>query len=438
MSSGGRLPSLNDGTLSKSSGAPKPALKFKPKAVARKSKEERDASVAKIADVSKSKENKKKQFQNKKIDPKAKGKVPRYLENTHVISSGPLAAGNFADMKEEARGFTKVTPSGLSHSICSLSRSVKQDPNSSDESDVDMDNGEAVSNTKILKINLGKEFDLEDMNNMHDEADEVEEENDQEVKSDSNEHDKEITKKIQRLFPVRPVRIAHEDIDNVQREIQNYASAPVSHNEITSSYETKIKLENEDSKPIVNENPTDLKKYIMKRQELLDKKIEQLEINEVQSSDLVESSKETLLLEDDYRYLAKKLGTLDNHPSKYMLFQLPSKLPKFKDLLEKRVINENKPDKFDNKNANGKKPLVPVPVTPKATEDKLPTGNIGSLRIHKSGKISMKIGNVVMNVHRGAESTFLQDLIMVNKDDEEPNVNVIGSIDTRIVVTPKL
>lgn len=61
----GRLPSLKDSS-SNGGGSAKPSLKFKPKAVARKSKEEREAAASKVKLEEESKRgNDKKHFNNK-------------------------------------------------------------------------------------------------------------------------------------------------------------------------------------------------------------------------------------------------------------------------------------------------------------------------------------------------------------------------------------
>ena len=64
----------------------------------------------------------------------------------------------------------------------------------------------------------------------------------------------------------------------------------------------------------------------------------------------------------------------------------------------------------------------------------LPSGKIGKLRVHKSGRLSMKIGEYIYDVERGTHSMFSQELAGVDKES-----NQIHFLDTNIpkfVATP--
>lgn len=65
-----------------------------------------------------------------------------------------------------------------------------------------------------------------------------------------------------------------------------------------------------------------------------------------------------------------------------------------------------------------------------------PMGRIGKLRLHKSGKITMKIGDVIMNVARGTENSFLQDVVIL--DEEQRSLYQVGQITKKLVVSVDL
>lgn len=130
-----------------------------------------------------------------------------------------------------------------------------------------------------------------------------------------------------------------------------------------------------------------------------------------------------------------------------MVFQLPPKLPEFKVKPSKREANiEQAPTSIDDKSNTDDKPGKKA--KQQEPEPEL-NGKIGSLRIHKSGKLTIKIGDVVMDISRGAETTFIQDIVKINehkdtnqdKDPEEqlpPSIECLGTVTGRAVVQPSI
>lgn len=431
--SSGRLPSLRDGAPSAFGDAnkKKKALKFKPKAGTRRTKEEREASALKVKTES-SKDKKdfhKKNFDNKPNQQRQK-RVPRYLNNTHVISSGPLAAGNFISDDSRGgsammrRGFVKIEGDGSSL----VQKGLLTIENDAYDSDEDSDKDEKV-NTKInvTKFNMGREYKVG-----HDEF--VEDEVESEVELDEEALQ---AKRIEELFPVRPVRVRHDDVDVLKKEIQESLTEPATR-EATPAL------------PVLkSENEATLNDTLENRRGDLQDKLSSLNIDpEYQSIDAEEMRTEMLQVTSDYQKLAKKLNKMNNKPNKFMLLQLPSILPSFQNItpksedpteaVPKEENSENsdttKPTSTNGKKTKHKKSKKKIEAVPQ--EDL--TGRVGSLRVHKSGKISVKIGDVVMEVNRGAETTFIQDLVALNAEDEEaPTVEYLGRIDDRIVITPK-
>lgn len=75
-------------------------------------------------------------------------------------------------------------------------------------------------------------------------------------------------------------------------------------------------------------------------------------------------------------------------------------------------------------------------VEPELAEGQLPEGKVGKLRLHKSGKLTMVIGDIVMDVCQGVPAKFLQDIVVCSPEEEK--AYLIGQIKRKMVVTPKL
>lgn len=431
--SSGRLPSLRDmapGTFDDAT-KKKTALKFKPKAGTRRTKEEREASALKVkSETPKDKKDfHKKNFDNKSNQQRQK-RVPRYLNNTHVISSGPLAAGNFVggDTRSGSgmarRGIVKMEGDGSSL----VQKGLLTIENDAGDSDEGSDNDEkADTKSRATKFNMGREYKVG-----HDKFDEDDIESDVELNEEALQ-----AKRIEELFPVRPVRVRHDDVDALKKDIQETLTEPATREPTPAPHVLK------------SENEATLNDALEHRREDLQDKLKSLDIDsEYQSIDAEEMRNEMLQVTSDYHKLAKKINKINDKPNRFMLFQLPSTLPSFQDITPKTeepdVPKEESSETSDaskqaETTSNGKK------TKPKKTKKKIEavpqeelTGRIGSLRVHKSGKITAKIGGIVMEVNRGAETTFIQDLIALNADDEEtPTMEYLGRIDDRIVITPK-
>lgn len=436
MSSGsgpGRLPSLN-------SSAGKPSMKFKPNFVARRTKEEREASAPKLnADETPKSLKEKRKGGNDRRTANAgnqQNRMARYLNNTHVISSGPLAAGNFVSDKSSdlKRGFIKTEGRGPSLVQKGLEDIDNGDGDSLDEDDSGI---EPKSKSKS-KFNMGREYTVHEIQHKDDDDDEDADSGDNGTTIDEEAWQ---AKKVQELFPVRPIRIRHDDLDLMQKKIQESLS------DVTSRETTPQELKTEnDSKsqdlPIQKENN-------------LQEKLNHLSLqHQFQSLDQNESLLELKSLNEDHLHIWKKLNKINNKPNTFMVFQLPSKLPSFEEILPKteladdedtlnlredveeketEIADKSKDEeaiKPEKKRKTKKKDHTAVP------QEAL-TGNIGSIRVHKSGKLSVKIGEVVMDISRGAETTFLQDVAALNQSGETPSVELLGRIDGRVVITPR-
>ncbi|KAF9282860.1 hypothetical protein BGZ68_005708 [Mortierella alpina] len=63
-------------------------------------------------------------------------------------------------------------------------------------------------------------------------------------------------------------------------------------------------------------------------------------------------------------------------------------------------------------------------------------GKIGRLLIYKSGKVKMKVGDIIMDVSSGSECSFLQDVVVVDSNNKQ--AFVMGSVQKRMVCVPNL
>ncbi|KAG2174936.1 hypothetical protein INT43_005998 [Umbelopsis isabellina] len=67
----------------------------------------------------------------------------------------------------------------------------------------------------------------------------------------------------------------------------------------------------------------------------------------------------------------------------------------------------------------------------------LPDGQVGSLQVYKSGKVKLKIGDILMDLNTGMLAGFMQDLVIVETGNK-PHACQLGSIKSKFVATPDL
>lgn len=363
-----RLESLN----SQKPGA-KPALKFKPKVVARKSKEDRE----KNAPVVKS-EDKSYLLAGRgrgSLRGRGRGRGGSYV-GTHVVSSGPLASGsvgmggtastktgNTSDRIFNASGTSSPDPLA---NLKAKSRAQKSPTPNGEESDDEPDR---------TKINMSKEYQFEDSETV--------------------------------LFPVRPAK------DTTSLDLFG-ASAPAL---VASSRAGTLD-------DVKSETPEIKAEEMLESTDLPTDPVERDEYNRLLSD------QQTIL-----DLLTTKMGGLktdeESQEDKYMLFHIPQVVPKEQKELEAR--------------------------SQYASDIPTVEGQVGQLNFHRSGKITINIGeNTKLNVLQGVPSSFLQELFVVDShaagtqegDDSEMldedgdkilgNIFRLGEITGKIVATPAL
>jgi len=65
-----------------------------------------------------------------------------------------------------------------------------------------------------------------------------------------------------------------------------------------------------------------------------------------------------------------------------------------------------------------------------------PSGKLGELIIYKSGKVKLKIGEVLYDVSKGMPSSFFEELVYLDPGKKE--FVPLGSIEKRMVVAPDI
>lgn len=132
---------------------------------------------------------------------------------------------------------------------------------------------------------------------------------------------------------------------------------------------------------------------------------------------------------------------------KLYLFQLPPIIPSFQapekqevdvDIEDNEEGEKEKDGENDDEDDDDVEIVTEETAEPEETTNtcSLPEGQVGNLRLHKSGKLTMVIGDVVMDVTQGVPAKFLQDIVVCSA--EEKQAYLIGQVKRKMVVTPKL
>ncbi|KND03278.1 uncharacterized protein SPPG_02329 [Spizellomyces punctatus DAOM BR117] len=116
-----------------------------------------------------------------------------------------------------------------------------------------------------------------------------------------------------------------------------------------------------------------------------------------------------------------------------LFFQFPSILPKFDalgvEVVEAQVSTDSRPVhvKADPK----------IKTDPDAAQKSVgPDGRVGKLVLYRSGKMKLKMGNIMFDVTPGPETSFLQNVVAV--DAEKPACYILGDVSKRFVCSPDI
>lgn len=420
-----RLDSLNS---KKPSTAPKTSLKFKPKTVVRKSKEEREKGAPALKD-----EHPASTSIRGRGSTRARGRGGRAnYAGTHVVSAGPLASGsvsmgNHGGSKtgfSQDRTYNNDSRSSTPSFLQNLKLKNEPNPKSRETTPgISHENESDEDEDDFTRINMNKPYRYADEETI--------------------------------LFPVRPNRREESSSSNENTPAPESKEA-TPEAESDSSVDSRIKSEPiEDKLEKIKAHKAEIESKISEPVDLLDKE---------------EHDK----ILDDYQKILEmvtdkidSMSASDESPDdKYVLIHLPKVLPKYTKASEAKedspeAIDQDDEDshsknvKQEGNNSQAKNVDEEVRTTFASHVPNL-EGQIGHLNIHKSGKITMNLGNDNnLSVAQGVPSNFLQELIVLDIDQEEHkpedaemlnedglkvkgNMFRIGQVDGKIIGTPLL
>lgn len=367
----------------------KPSLHFKPKVVARRSKEDRDKDAPREM-----KNDRPLVTARGRGSLRGRGRGGRNYAGTHVVTSGPLSSGSVS------MGInTGVTSSSASRdTVYSGQRSTSlfieslrpRDPKVKTEhstlSDIHHDDEDILSD--LTKINMTKGYNFADEDTI--------------------------------LFPVRPVR----DSASLQTTRSGTLSPSTPVPEEVKVKQEAVELDLLDIKLLANDQHTEADEIKQDQQDLHDllQQFSKMASTDIELSDGTSNPK---------------------IPSEYFAFHLPALLPQYQKAIDTDPIEiDEKPEEEKPTSTNPLKSTRPRTV-----------GQVGTLNVHRSGKITINLGNDInLGVNMGNSQTFAQELFVIESNDRN-NVNMeegdgaagspgkivrLGTVGSKIVATPIL
>lgn len=69
----------------------------------------------------------------------------------------------------------------------------------------------------------------------------------------------------------------------------------------------------------------------------------------------------------------------------------------------------------------------------------MPDGQVGKLIVYKSGKVKMQFGSILLDVNQGMQSTFLENIMVVDHESEDSKKAIeLGHIVQKFVCAPNM
>jgi DNA-directed RNA polymerase III subunit RPC4 len=129
-----------------------------------------------------------------------------------------------------------------------------------------------------------------------------------------------------------------------------------------------------------------------------------------------------------------------------LYFQLPTVVPKFEkvkidELMGEAEGEEEKVKAEENASlpASAKKSVLLEDAMSNLDLEDMPEGQVGTLIMYKSGKMKMKLGNILLDVNQGMQSTFLENVMVVDHESEETKKAIeLGHIVQKFVCAPNM
>ncbi|ORX62204.1 hypothetical protein DM01DRAFT_1331658 [Hesseltinella vesiculosa] len=165
-----------------------------------------------------------------------------------------------------------------------------------------------------------------------------------------------------------------------------------------------------------------------------------------EGADTQSTTQEPWLMEDDApaRHLFavnennKVVSVADDE---LLFFQLPKVVPQFDLPVKEDEVNEDV-DMVKDKEAD-----LPAPAQKATLEEKMnqlslsemPNGSIGKLVVFKSGKIKLKMGDILYDLDNGMTSSFLENLMVVDTESEQLKKSIeLGHLVQKFTCIPNI
>lgn len=433
-------------------------LKFRPKVVARKPKSERDSHITTPGINRKAL----RAHQQKRRFMPNKGRSNKKYRDTTIVSAGPLSAGAVSMGSVGSSSMRSKSISPVSDLVAKLRQrddksKLKMEMKSDsvalggagmpygDEDEEDDNSAQAKDGD--LKINMGEElkFSPEDLKYFPVRAKRVqhrepgeEDEPDKTVKTEFRRETSVISSKENSTTPA-PV----SDRNTPELTADGEESAKQQAESIDAISEAQKRYERES----LMEDYSSIVKF-MKKVEIDDgEKKEESHLLDTENAEKEDGGVKVKTEHDGGDLEAKaddktiKEVKQEQKPLPGCMFvQFPALLPEFEDA----GADSGKPKvavKIEDGEKSSKQEAASRILRERGAEKtekqkKLPRGIIGKLRYHKSGKVSMKIGNVIFDVMRGAPGNFRQDIVGIDKNNTK--CYDLGSVDEVVIAAPKL
>lgn len=127
------------------------------------------------------------------------------------------------------------------------------------------------------------------------------------------------------------------------------------------------------------------------------------------------------------------VNVLRSDKSTLILLQLPDSLPGRGGSVDDQP--RRKPDEAPSTSAGGR---AETPVDTSCRLADLEEGKIGKLRIHQSGRVSLKLGDTIFEVCSGTKSAFHQEVVSLAVDDASRSANLValGALQYKLNLVP--
>ena len=448
-----RLDSLNTKKTPTPSGS-KSGLKFKPKVVQRKSKEEREKVAPKVKDESSHASTQPTRGRGGGARGRGRGGRNNNYAGTHLVTQGPLAAGSVSLGKASGSklGLTSdliFNSSGQELSTSEFIGSLKlKDPKTlkspSGEGAEGRNGDDDEEEEDKTRINMTKEYRFEES--------ETELFPQRPFRDDGIQRKVEETKVVEEPLPVKLEPSAENTPAVISISREDTAKSENIEAKIELIKENKAKLESKitQADSIVTDEQS---KLITDHEQIID-----LLTGSVQDVSISETKKEEGAGEEAEEGNHTSNYNKTNNNNKYVMFQLPH-LPTYEREKSKVKLEpgiEHSTNITEEAEKLGKESQEEKTRSAFATTSSDLYGTIGKVNIHQSGKITISLGNgIKLNVTKGSPTDFLQELALLEVRDQPLGENSddmdlvddegrevagklfhLGNVNDKIIATP--